>query len=350
MNLYQPTVLDIFSGCGGATTGLKQGGFKVLAAIDNDPVACQTYRLNHSDVFLYENDVRKIDPIKIKDNHFRDCELDVMVVCAPCQPFSSQNKKKKRDRRTSLVLQAIRFSEVLKPKMILFENVSGLSGPRHESILKELKKGLEKNGYFLDKPVEVNAADYGVPQRRKRCILFAVRGIEIPKLPRPLTPPGERVTVRQTIGNLPSLKSGEKYLRDNLHFAPKHNEIAIKRLRKIPKNGGSRFSLPSRLKLKCHKNYSGHPDVYGRMKWNDVAPTLTTGCTDVTRGRFAHPRDDRAISLREAALLQTFPKEYIFHGYVAQISKQIGNAVPVNLFKSFTPMIRKSLKGSVSQK
>lgn len=340
-------VIDIFSGCGGATEGLKQGGFQILAAIDNDPIACMTYRMNHTDVTLYEDDVRKIDPQKIKKNHLKDKELDVMLVCAPCQPFSSQNKNRKYDRRASLILQATRFSKVLKPKIILFENVSGVATEKHKTVLKKLKRGLQRNGYSLGDPIEVDAADYGVPQRRKRCILIAVAGLPLPSLPRVLTPLGKRVTVRDVIGCLKALKSGEKDSEDVLHFARNHSQIALKRLKKIPRNGGSRISLPDSLSLKCHKNYSGHPDVYGRMKWNEVAPTLTTGCTDVTKGRFAHPRDDRAITLREAAFLQTFPPNYIFMGSPNQISTQIGNAVPVKLFKSFGPMIRKTLKNAV---
>jgi DNA (cytosine-5)-methyltransferase 1 len=167
---------------------------------------------------------------------------------------------------------------------------------------------------------------------------------EVPALPEPKTPKGQRITVEQAIGKLCPLKSGEKDPNDPLHYASKHLPLALERLKHIPKNGGSRFSLPAELELNCHKNHDGHGDVYGRMCWQDVAPTLTTGCTDVTRGRFAHPRDDRAITLREAAILQSFPRNYKFRGNKSQITAQIGNAVPVELVKALAPTLRIGMK------
>lgn len=131
--------------------------------------------------------------------------------------------------------------------------------------------------------------------------------------------------------DLETLSSGENSHLDPYHFARKHTQIALKRMQYIPQNGGDRFSLPPELILPCHKGKKGYPDVYGRMYWDDVAPTLTTGCTDVTRGRFMHPADNRAITLREAARLQTFPDSFIFAGNSGSIAQQIGNAVPVQL-------------------
>ncbi len=136
--------------------------------------------------------------------------------------------------------------------------------------------------------------------------MFATRGHELPLPPLPTTPDGSRILVQDALKGLRRLCSGEKDAKDYLHFARNHKKIALDRLNYIPKNGGSRFSLPPHLELDCHKGKKGYPDVYGRMKWEDVAPTLTTGCTDLTKGRFAHPEDDRAITLREAARLQTF--------------------------------------------
>lgn len=173
---------------------------------------------------------------------------------------------------------------------------------------------------------------------------MAVKGDKIPPLPKAVTPEGHRISVKQSNGMLQSLKSSQKDSNDLLHFARAHQEITLQRLKFIPKNGGTRFSLPENLVLKCYKNFQGHPDVYGRMSWDDIAPTLTTGCTDITKGRFAHPEDDRAITLREAALLQTFPINYSFSGNATQIANQIGNAVPVRLVEELALMLKNSIQ------
>jgi DNA (cytosine-5)-methyltransferase 1 len=164
-------------------------------------------------------------------------------------------------------------------------------------------------------------------------------------VPEPTTPKGRRTTVKHAIGHLPPLKTGEKHGTDALHAARRHQEIALRRLAAVPKNGGSRSALPADLGLACHAAVGSNKfsDVYGRMSWNDVAPTLTTGCTDITRGRFAHPRDDRAITAREAALLQTFPEGYQFLGNLSEVQVQIGNAVPVKLVEALTPTFRRAI-------
>lgn len=342
-----PTAVDLFCGCGAVTAALKARRFRVVAAVDNDPVACASYRKNHSSVVLYEKDIRSVDTTRIRNRLLKRRNLDLLVVCAPCQPFSSQNKKKGTDARARLILSAIRFAHVLKPKVIFFENVPGLARGRFFSVLSELKKRLSKLGYVLGEPNEVDAADYGVPQRRRRCVLLARRRIEPPRLPVASTPEGKRITVRRAIGKLSPLAAGQhsRSPEDPLHFARAHHLIALERLQAIPKNGGSRSSLPKRLRLVCHgdddKSFS---DVYGRMAWDDLAPTLTTGCTDVTRGRFGHPTANRAITLREAARLQTFPDDYAFSGCAQEIATQIGNAVPVRLVDALAPTLRAALR------
>ena len=150
-------------------------------------------------------------------------------------------------------------------------------------------------------------------------------------------------TVRAAIEDLKPLSSGEADLNDELHFARDHRSVVLERLKHIPQDGGSRDSLPYELQLECHKGHKGHPDVYGRMAWDAVAPTLTTGCTDLTRGRFGHPRDDRAVTLREAARLQTFPDKYRFLGNSKEIASQIGNAVPVKFIEHLAPTLRSLL-------
>ena len=339
-----PTVVDVFAGCGGVTEGLKRRNFRIVAAVENDPIVCQTYRLNHPRVHLLEKNVEKVSVTGIRREVLGDRDVDLLVVCAPCQPFSSQNRARSIDPRADLILQSVRFARILKPKVILFENVPGLARIKFLSILDQLRQGLGKCGYVLGEPQEVDAADYGVPQRRIRCLMLAVKGGMPPSIPAPHTPVGYRQTVRDAFKGLTSLMSGENDECDRLHFARSHKSIALQRLKHIPKDGGSRKSLPTRLELPCHRDRRGYPDVYGRMSWSKVAPTLTTGCTDITKGRFVHPSDDRAISLREAARLQTFPDKYQFAGNHKQMAAQIGNAVPVELIKALSPMLRAAIR------
>ena len=338
-----PTAIDLFSGSGSATAALKAAHFRVVAALDNDPVSCATYRLNHPLTQLYETDIRDFDPRTIQSQCVKDTPLDLLVICAPCQPFSNQNQKKTRDNRSRLLISAARFVSVLEPRIVFIENVPGLASRTNADLLVEFHRTCGP-AYVFGDPVCVDAADYGVPQRRVRCLLTGSRGREAPSIPPPNTPAPARKTVRDAISGLPSLASGESDPDDPLHTARAHRQIAIDRLRAIPTNGGSRSALPAHLVLRCHRDHSGHPDVYGRMKWEDVAPTLTTGCTDVTRGRFAHPTDNRAITPREAAFLQTFPRGYHFAGSLTEVATQIGNAIPFALVHALTPAFRSALK------
>ena len=338
-----PTAIDLFCGCGGVTAGLKAARFRVIAAVDNDPIACRTYRANHPSVRLMEKDITEIDPRHIRENLLRHGTLDLLVVCAPCQPFSSHQRTVAEDDRVSLMLQAIRFADALQPRLILFENVPGIEGPLFRTLRDSLMTGLRDQGYHFGTTMQLDAADFGVPQRRVRCIMLASKDHTAPELPQSRVD-GRQATVRTAIGDLKPLRSGETDPNDELHFARDHRPVALERLRHIPRNGGSRDSLPSELQLQCHKGHKGHPDVYGRMTWDAVAPTLTTGCTDLTRGRFGHPRDDRAVTLREAARLQTFPDEYRFLGNSKEIATQIGNAVPVRLIEHLAPTLKSLLK------
>ena len=335
--------IDIYSGSGAVTEGLKAEGITVLAAIDNDPIACQTYRLNHPEVHLVQSDIRSLNPTTLRKDIRLNRQLDLLVVCAPCQPFSSQNRKRaSNDPRADLVLESLKFVEEFKPKVVFFENVPGIatSGP-----LVSLRHKLTEIGYCLGEPKNLNAANCGVPQRRERCIMVAARSRKrIDAFYSSITP-RPNVTVRGAIGTLRQLCSGERDPDDPLHFARNHQPVVLRRLQHIPVDGGSRSSLPSELELACHKGRKNDfPDVYGRMRWDDVAPTLTTGCTDVTKGRFAHPRDNRAITLREAALLQSFPPHYRFFGNSGQIARQIGNAVPVNMIRTLVPSLKHCLR------
>lgn len=347
-----PTMIDLFAGCGGVTQAFKNKGFRVLSAIEFDHAAAATFRVNHPEVILYEEDIRNIRLQRIID----DCdlvsgELTVLSVCAPCQPFSRQriSNINNKDNRTQLLLQLIRFVNHLKPQMIFMENVAGLAKGKNKPILSTLITNLRDGlGYSLIEPQILDAAYYGVPQHRKR--LFLLGGREKMSLsfpPQSHFPPelAEKEgleswkTVRNAFAGITRLASGQQSYQDQLHKARKHTQLNLERLQHIPKNGGSRKSLPKRLQLNCHKDGVGYNDVYGRLHFDKPSNTLTTGCTNFTKGRFAHPTANRAITLREAARLQTFPDYYKFEGNYDQISTQIGNAVPVRFAEAFAEHI-----------
>lgn len=344
-----PTMVDLFCGCGGLTAGFKAAGFRVLAAVEIDPVATATYQLNHPEVRLYEADIRSVSA----EEMMRHCdlkpgELTVLAACAPCQPFSRHNRSGDGDERAKLILETVRFLEVFRPVFLFVENVPGIK--RKSEILHRLLAALRRSGYRTSLPVVIDAVDYGVPQFRKRFILLATRlDIEL-GVPEPTHAPPERAallgkrpwrTVGEAFEGLEELDSGGQSETDPLHKARKHSPLNLERLRHIPPNGGSRDSLPIRLRPPCHKNKNvGYHDVYGRMSLDKPANTLTTGCTNFTKGRFAHPISDRSITLREAARLQTFPDSYRFSGSYEQISAQIGNAVPVKLAEAFARHFR----------
>lgn len=328
--------VDLFCGSGAVTSGLSEA-FDVVAAVDNDDFCGRTYAANHPRVRLFQRDICELDPEEIIEAVPLASDIDLLVVCAPCQPFSTQNRNRGNDPRARLIFEAIRFAAVLRPRAILFENVPGLAGVG--GVHEELALALCEIGYFLGVPRKIDAAEVGVPQRRVRCVMLAATTAEAVESFDAAALSAPRRTVADAIGSLMRLESGERHPHDPLHAARRHSDVALRRLRHIPADGGSRHSLPPELRLRCHEGKRGYPDVYGRMAWNDVAPTLTTGCTDVTRGRFAHPEQDRAITLREAALLQTFAPDYVFVGPDKRVAAQIGNAVPVDMVRAMVPTL-----------
>ena len=341
-----PTLIDLYSGSGGVTAGFKKQGFRVLAAVEWEHTAAQTYRQNHPEAVMYEDDIRKVKPIEmIEKLNLEPGDLTVLSACAPCQPFSRQNRVNKDDGRTELILEVLRFVEVFRPKFILMENVPGLNKGKNKKILDKLIKTLgEDYGYKVSGPFVVDAVNYGVPQFRKRLIVLCSREdvqLSLPETthadPKEADKLGKKEwrTVQDAFANLGKLASGQKSKTDSLHQARKHTALNLERLSYIPKNGGSRKSLPEHLQLACHKKGTGYNDVYGRMDFRRPANTLTTGCTNFTKGRYAHPTANRAITPREAARLQTFPDEYKFSGSNEHIALQIGNAVPIELAGAF---------------
>jgi len=324
MATKKPKAIDLFCGCGGLTLGLKQAGFEVIGAVDNDSLAVETYKVNHPEVHVWERDIQGLTVGWVKRKlGLRKGELDLLAGCPPCQGFSMMRTLNGGyeiyDERNDLIFEFLRFVRELAPKAVMMENVPGLQKDRR---FKKLCKELESEGYIVNEDV-LDAADYSVPQRRRRLILLAGLNGEIGFAQKARC----KRTVFDAIGGLSLAgKSG-----DELHDLQESRSKRVKRLiKRIPKDGGSRKDLGKRRQLKCHKKCDGFKDVYGRIAWDKPAPTITSGCTNPSKGRFLHPVENRAITLREAALLQSFPRSYRFNidaskGAVAEL---IGNALP----------------------
>lgn len=334
--------VDLFSGCGGLTLGLKQAGFKVIGAVEIDTLAVETYQKNHPEVKIWQEDIRRIKGSKMLHTlRLKRGQLDLLAGCPPCQGFSSirtrNGRKRSRDERNDLIFDYLRLVKVFLPKTIMLENVPALA---KNNRMKIFKRKLDMLGYNLNGALLIlNTADYGVPQRRRRMILVCSR-VGCIKLPEK---ENVRVTVRKAIGSLS--RPGES--KDSLHnMKEKRATRIVEMIKRIPKNGGSRTDLPKKFHLPCHQKLpGGFKDVYGRMSWDEVAPTITGGCVSPSKGRFLHPSQNRSITLREAALLQSFPKSYYFSFKKGKqaVALMIGNALPPAFIKKHAMAIKKSL-------
>lgn len=334
----KPSAVDLFCGAGGLSEGLKQAGFNVIGAVELDALACSAYRLNHKRVKLWEMDITRLSGTSMmKTLKLRPGDLDLLAACPPCQGFSTMRTKNgarwNRDPRNDLIFDVLRIAQSMKPKAVMLENVPGLAENRRCVIFR---KGLESLGYHVKWDV-LNTVDFAVPQRRRRLVLLASRLREPEFAPKVVS----YQTVRHFIGNLtPPGRS-----RDPLHNYPIRRSEKIEDLiRKIPRNGGSRMALGLQDQLPCHKRVEGFRDVYGRMAWDKPAPTITGGCINPSKGRFLHPQANRAITLREAALLQTFPKTYRFpldRGRYA-VALMIGNALPPEFIRRHAAALRET--------
>jgi DNA (cytosine-5)-methyltransferase 1 len=317
------TAIDIFSGCGGLSTGLRSAGFNVAAGIEIDKRARAVYALNHPHTILFE-DVRLVSPDELLTSlNLNRGQLSLLAACPPCQGFSRMRTKNRRDPapdpRNDLVFDVIRLIEGLQPLTAMLENVPSL---KDDWRFGEATRRLEAAGYEWNCEI-VDAADYGVPQRRKRMILMASRLGHI-KIP---ISQSTRRTVRQTIGDLLPPEESNRPLHQLL---AKHSEKVMDRISLVPHDGGSRKAWGEEAQLNCHKKMSGFKDVYGRMQWDKVAPTITRYCNNPSKGRFLHPTQDREISLFEAALLQSFPSSYVFPVSLGRgpLASMIGEALP----------------------
>lgn len=337
----EPKAIDLFAGAGGLTQGLKDAGFSVVAAVEIDPLAAKTYSINHRGVRLFEEDINSLNPaVMMKELGLKRGALDLLAGCPPCQGFSRMRNlnggRRVRDpEKKDLVLRFLVYIEAFWPKVVMMENVPGLE---KDVRFRSLKSSLRSLGYSIVLSEVRDAQNCGVPQRRRRLILIASRigafEIEEPSL--------RKSTVREAIGHLP--KAGTS--GDPLHDMPeKRIPKVAAMIRDIPKNGGSRGDLPADRQLPCHQSFKGFKDVYGRMAWDDVAPTITGGCFNPSKGRFLHPEENRAITMREAAILQTFPETYIFPPPLNKqaIGLMIGNALPPKFIRHHAQEIRKTL-------
>jgi DNA (cytosine-5)-methyltransferase 1 len=322
------TAVDLFCGAGGLTAGLRRAGFAVLGAIDIEPLAVRAYRANHPETALWQGDIRHLDPVGMRRVlGLEPGDLDLLAGCPPCQGFSTMRTlnggRRVADRRNVLVMQMASYAKEFLPRAVMMENVPGLAQNSRSARLRTI---LRKLGYRVTDDT-LNTSDFGVPQRRRRYVLIALRE----GAPHLAKPDSQTRTVRDLIGSLPPAGSSG----DPLHDHGERRTAEIRELiASIPRDGGSRGDLGEQWQLPCHKRTDGFHDVYGRMAWDEVAPTITGGCINPSKGRFLHPAADRAITLREAALLQTFPPDYRLPLNEASgsgkyaIAELIGNALP----------------------
>ena len=328
-------VVDLFCGVGGLSHGLKQGGLNIIAGFDIDKTCEYAYTHNNGAQF-FDTDISKVTKEQVL-SLFGDSQIKVLAGCAPCQPFSSYafKNKKKDPNKYDLLYQFGRLVEEVQPDIVTMENVPQIASFSLKNVLQDFVDLLENHHYHCSVKV-VYCPDYGIPQMRKRLVLLASKFGDI-KLISPTHSKDNYVTVKDVIGDLPPLEAGETSDTDPLHRAKSLSPLNMQRIMHTP-YGGSWKDWPKELMLECHKSENGSSfgSVYGRMRWEKPAPTMTTQCTGLGNGRFGHPEQNRAITAREAALIQTFPQEYKFfadeeHVSIVKASRYIGNAVPPQL-------------------
>ena len=336
----KPKAIDLFSGCGGLTLGLRQAGFRVVAAVENDDLAVETYRANHRGVKVWPSDIRRLPATFLMRHHgLKRGQLDLLAGCPPCQGYSAIRTKnggrQNRDQRNALVREMLRFARIFRPRAVMMENVPGLF---NKKALNDLESGLEAIGYQVQCDIK-DAQFYGVPQRRKRLILLAGKGFPI----KFASPYPNKLNVRKALMGLRRVKTSG----DRLHDLPERRSPEMKRdIKGIPKNGGSRAALGEDGQRPCHRRLDGFKDTYGRMAWSRKAPTITSGCFNPSKGRFLHPRSNRCITMREAAILQGFPRRYKFDSSAGKqaLALMIGNALPPEFIKRHAWQVRKAIQ------
>ncbi len=335
--------IDLFCGVGGLTHGFILEGLPVSAGVDLDPACRFPYEANNGAKFL-QRDISKVTASDLAEL-FGNADIKILAGCAPCQPFSTYAQRYQlggKDGRWGLLYEFTRLVKTSRPDVITMENVPTVA--KHK-VFNDFVNALRRLGYKVWFDV-VDSSQYGVPQTRRRMVLLASRLGEIKMVDPLITKPK---TVRQSIGRLRALKAGESAPRDKLHSCCTLSEKNLNRIR-VSKPGGTWRDWPKRLIAECHRAESGrtYPGVYGRMEWDKPAPTMTTQCYGFGNGRFGHPEQDRAISLREAAIIQSFPRDYAFIPKDGEVNftvlgRLIGNAVPVELSRAIARSINAHL-------
>jgi DNA (cytosine-5)-methyltransferase 1 len=314
----------------------------VLAAVEKDDSAVKSFAANHATTDLISRDIRRVQaPALARRLLPAGTRLDLLTACPPCQPFSTLGTGDAKDPRNSLVSSIARFVAALKPRSILLENVPGLrSEPRFKRLIRDLESGYQLKDYLVE------ASDFGIPQRRRRVILIGVdreMSVDLPTDLKNCLPDGFDTSLRtagdalKTLGNLQERE-------DPVHRARRPQPLTLKRIR-AARPGGGRLDLPAHLELACHKRLGSQSatTIYGRIDPRKPAPTMTTRCTTPSCGRFVHPTADRGLTLREAAVLQSFPRSYSFEGTYGSIEQQIGNAVPPRLAEALGLIVKSML-------
>jgi len=337
--------IDLFCGIGGLTYGLQKSGINVIAGIDNDNTCEYVYKKNNKTKFV-DADITKYSSIKLR-KLYDNKSIKILVGCAPCQPFSSHTFKNKSNKKTfdtrwDLLTHFGKYIKKIKPEVVSMENVRGIV---KTDVFKKFIKVLKNNKYHIDYKI-VYVPDYGAAQNRSRLILLASKLGKI-KIPRATHSKEKYVKVEDIIKKMQPLRAGQMSKKDSLHKAKNLSEKNLARI-KQSKQGGTWKDWDEKLLLECYKKKSGqtYTSVYGRMKWKGVSPTITTQFFNYGSGRFGHPTQNRALSLREGALLQTFPENYDF-GEVKSMTttaRHIGNAVPPILGEIIGKTIKKHIK------
>jgi DNA (cytosine-5)-methyltransferase 1 len=331
--------IDLFCGCGGVTYGLRKAGIRVAVGVDVNPDCRLTYKLNNPGAKFIASDLRKVSgrDLLTACGKVTHGEYLMLAACAPCQPFSTSRRTEVSASERTILQQVGRLVRELRPDFLFLENVPGIKRVNGFSAFRRLLHTVEALNYKTAFKV-IDAESYGVPQTRKRLVLLASRKVSVSW---PEVTHGSSLglaplrTVRNAIGKYPPLRAGETHPTIPNHIAASISERNIGRLRATPLDGGSRTDWPRELVLVCHKTHDGHTDVYGRLKWDAPARTLTTKCTSISNGRYGHPEQDRAISVREAAALQSFDDDYVFYGNLKETTRQVGNSVPPIVAEEF---------------
>ncbi|MGL5898332.1 MAG: DNA cytosine methyltransferase [Lactobacillaceae bacterium] len=329
--------IDLFSGCGGLSTGLEEAAIDVTYAVEFDKKIAYNYKINHEKTIMINKDIKDISNIDFK---IIGKNIDIVAGCPPCQGFTQMNRNNAsqnyKDERNELILEYLRAIKVIKPKYIMMENVPQII---HYNKFQFMISELKKIKYNIDFKI-INVKDFGVPQSRKRLVVIGSINHTV-NFPNKLNI--KKKTVKDAIFKLNPPENTKDIVQK---IIPSHSDKIQKIISMIPKDGGSRKDLPYKYWLECHKkNNVGYSDVYGRMKWNSPSPTITGGCLSPSKGRFLHPSQNRNISLREASLLQSFPDNYKFDLSCSRslLAQMVGNAIPP-LFAKYQGIYIKSLE------